>query len=196
MTNSGKRLLDVVNDILDLSRLDSGKAVVTDEVFEVGPAVEACIRIAHAWEEEHERPLAFSGETGTVLRADSSMFKKMVVNLLSNAMKFSDPGSEVSVHVTLAADGGLRLSVTDNGIGIAEKDIERLSVPFFQVDGSLARVKEGTGLGLTIVNGYIALHDGHMEVESAPDEGTTFTLVFPADRVQLADGEQAQSGHG
>ena len=118
------------------------------------------------------------------------MFKKMLINLLSNAVKFSDAGSEVTISVSQADEEGLCVSGTDHGIGIAEEDVEKLSARFFQVDGSLARAKEGTGLGLTLVNGYMALHGGYLAIGSDIDVGTTVSLVFPAARVSMTEDGQ------
>lgn len=192
IADSGKHLLMTVNDILDLSRIDSNKVSLSDENIDVAEVTEACIRIARSWKEAEGKSFAIDFDHAfTQLRADAGLFKQMLINLLSNAAKFSKPNGKVTVRTAIAADGGFCLSVADSGIGIAAEDIERVTEPFYQADGSLARTHEGTGLGLALVKAYMKLHDGQLRIESVQGAGTTVTLQFPPARLRPADGEAA-----
>jgi signal transduction histidine kinase len=112
--------------------------------------------------------------------------RQILLNLLSNSVKFTASGGAVSVRADRGADGGLRVSVSDTGIGIAPEDMERAMMPFGQVDGRLNRKYEGTGLGLPLAKSLTELHDGRLIVQSALGKGTTVTLDFPAARTIAA----------
>jgi two-component system cell cycle sensor histidine kinase PleC len=115
--------------------------------------------------------------------ADERMMKQMVMNLLTNAIKFTPNGGIVTLSATLGSDGDLQIEFRDTGIGIAEDQLEVVLEPFRQVDGSLARRAEGTGLGLALVASMMRLHDGRVELKSRLNEGTTVTLHFNSGRV-------------
>lgn len=192
ITDSGKHLLMTVNDILDLSRIDSNKVSLADENIDIAEATEACIRIARSWKEAAGKTFAIDFDHAfTQLWADAGLFKQMLTNLLSNAAKFSKPNDRITIRTAIAADGGFCLTVADPGIGIAAEDIERVTEPFYQADGSLARSHEGTGLGLALVKAYMKLHDGQLRIESVQGEGTTVTLQFPPARLRPAHDEAA-----
>lgn len=112
------------------------------------------------------------------IEADELRLRQMLLNLLSNALKFSDPGSQVGLEVSLD-DGKIQISVWDQGIGIAETDLDLLFQPFQQIDSSLSRNHEGTGLGLALTNQFAHLHGGHVTCESRLGEGSRFTIVLP-----------------
>jgi signal transduction histidine kinase len=122
-----------------------------------------------------------------VLVADERLVKQCLVNILSNAIKFTPAGGSVTIDVAKAADGGVGLRVVDTGIGIAPEHIPNLGKPFYQVDGSLARAHDGTGLGLYLVDKFMALHDGALDFESTQGKGTTVTMRFPPPRVIAFD---------
>ena len=196
ITDSGRHLLMTVNDILDLSRIDSNKIKPVDENIDIAEVTESCTRIAHSWKEAAEKSFTIDYDhDSALLHADAGLFKQMLTNLLSNAAKFSKPGGHITVRTEISDDGGFCLSVADTGIGIAAEDIARVTEPFYQADGSLARSHEGTGLGLALVNAYMKLHGGELRIESVPGEGTTATLLFPPDRLRPAEG-RAVSAHG
>jgi signal transduction histidine kinase len=119
-----------------------------------------------------------------VLHGDERLVKQTLINLLSNAVKFTQNGGTVRLQATAAAGGGLTVSVTDTGIGMREEDIPRALAPFGQVDSSLAREYEGTGLGLPLAKSFVELHGGSLEIESRPGIGTTVIVRFPAERVR------------
>ena len=114
--------------------------------------------------------------------ADERALKQVLINLISNAVKFSNDCGTVRVEASFSPDG-LRLSVVDEGIGIAEEDIPRALAPFTQVDGTLARTHEGTGLGLPLAKYMTELHEGYLQIESEPGRGTTVSVVLPAKRL-------------
>ncbi|MFP6741754.1 MAG: ATP-binding protein, partial [Alphaproteobacteria bacterium] len=126
-----------------------------------------------------------------LLRADESKIKQILLNLLSNAVKFTPPGGTVRVRARRHSDGGVELSVRDNGIGVAAENQAVVFEPFRQVDSTLSRRFDGTGLGLPLAKQMVELHDGTLRFESKLGVGTTVTLIFPADRViDLADAAQ------
>ena len=123
------------------------------------------------------------GSCTAAILGDERMIKQMLMNLLNNAVKFTPGGGSVVLHATAESDGALALTVSDTGIGIAPDNIERVMEPFSQIDSSLSRKFEGTGLGLTLVNAMMRVHDGTVSIDSTPGAGTTVTLRFPSSRV-------------
>jgi two-component system cell cycle sensor histidine kinase PleC len=118
-----------------------------------------------------------------MLWADESKFKKMLLNLLSNALKFIDKGGKVSIAIQRDSEGGLRVAVEDNGPGIDAADIPRILEPFTQMEDSLDRQHNGVGLGLPLTKAIIELHGGTLTIDSEAGSGTTATLCFPAERL-------------
>ena len=119
------------------------------------------------------------------------MVKQILINLLSNAIKFTPAGGSAEVSCELDPEGGIAIKVTDTGIGIAKKDIRKVTVPFGQIESALSRKHEGTGLGLAIVRSYAELHDAKLLIDSAPKEGTTVKVTFPKSRSVEATGAAA-----
>ncbi|CAO3406125.1 ATP-binding protein [Azospirillum largimobile] len=196
--DSGKHLLDIVNAVLDMSKLESGQFDLCEEPVEVDEAVTHCLMMV--------RDRAASGGvtlnnlvTGAVatLWVDQRAFKQVVLNLLSNAVKFTPPGGSVTITAGLDqegnGDGGFRLSVADTGIGIPSDFMADLFQPFRQADNAANRRYEGTGLGLSISKNFIDLHGGTLTCDSTPGAGTTMTIRLPATRV--ADHPSKLSGH-
>lgn len=126
--------------------------------------------------------------------ADERMVRQMLLNLLSNAAKFTPEGGTVSVQSLRNEVGECILRVRDTGVGIAEENFEKILMPFGQVENALSRSKGGAGLGLSLVKSMIELHGGDIRIESTPNEGTSFSLVFPASRsaAARADGQAAE----
>jgi protein-histidine pros-kinase len=178
--NSGRHLLQLINDILDLSKIEAGRMELAPEPFAPARAVaEVCAVVT---------PLA--RKKGVTIRQslspalervtlDAQRFKQMLYNLLSNAVKFSHDGGEVQIQVARGAAGTLCLEVRDAGIGIREEDRERLFVEFQQLDAGTGRRYEGTGLGLALTKRIVDLHGGSIRVDSAPGRGSVFTLELP-----------------
>jgi signal transduction histidine kinase/CheY-like chemotaxis protein len=177
--SSGRHLLALINDILDLSKIEAGKMRLAREVFEIGPVVEEAMALLRVEAGRKSLRLASRVEDGRLLvEADRSKIKQVMYNLLSNAVKFTPPGGEVTLTAGPAGDD-LRIEVIDSGIGIRPEDQERIFEAFTQVDGSLARQYQGTGLGLTLVRRFVEMQGGRVEIWSRPDQGSRFTILIP-----------------
>jgi signal transduction histidine kinase/CheY-like chemotaxis protein len=177
--SSGRHLLELINDILDLSKIEAGKMRLAREVFEIGPVVEEAMALLRVEAGRKSLRLASRVDDGRLLvEADRSKIKQVMYNLLSNAVKFTPPGGQVTLTAGPAGDD-LKIEVIDSGIGIRPEDQERIFEAFTQVDGSLARQYQGTGLGLTLVRRFVEMHGGRVEIWSRPDEGSRFTILIP-----------------
>ena len=181
---SGKHLLDITNDILDLSKVEAGRLELFEEIVDVRAAVEQCGALLH--ELALGQGLRFAVTLPSDLprlRADAKMVRQVALNLLSNALKFTPRGGEVTATAERDAAGNLILVVSDTGIGIAEADIATALAPFGQIDSSLNRKHAGTGLGLPLAKRLVELHGGTLTVESVVGRGTTVRAAWPAARV-------------
>jgi signal transduction histidine kinase len=179
---SGRHLLDLVNDILDLSRLSAGKAELRESEFALDQLLDDCRTLLGG---ETLRHVALHVEIAPnlpLLYADFRMIKQILLNLLSNAAKFTPEGGSITAAAARVA-GGLHLSVTDTGIGMSEQDIEKALSPFGQIDSKVARRHQGAGLGLPIARAHAELHGGKLLLESAEGQGTCVTLVLPERRL-------------
>jgi len=179
INGSGCHLLEVINDILDLSKISVGKFEIVQSEIALDKLVEYCANMVRL--KATGAGLQVIVEVPhdvSVLYADERMIKRILLNLLSNALKFT-PEGHVRVAAKKAADGGISLSVEDTGIGIAASELPRLMRPFVQIDATLGRKYEGTGLGLWLVKSAIELHGGQIEMTSELGVGTTVTLHFP-----------------
>ena len=185
---SGRFLLDVINDILDLTKASAGKAELREDRMSITSLLIAVERFFR--ERARDAGLALDMQTpcqDIELWADETKLKQVLINLVSNAIKFTPSGGRVSVSVTLQADGQLGLTVADSGIGIAADDLDRIFEPFTQVDSSLSRRHAGTGLGLPLARSFVELHGGTIAIASRPNAGTSATVRLPAFRVQPAE---------
>jgi signal transduction histidine kinase len=177
--NSGKHLLQIINDVLDMAKIEAGRTELAIGRCDVPTIIAASLRMVGDRAEAGN--VALHTECPTDLpsiMADERALKQVLLNLLSNAVKFTGPGGQVDVTVGLS-DAGLSISVRDTGIGIPADEIERVFEPFGQVDSSLARSFEGTGLGLPIARALMTMHGGSLELESTEGVGTTVTMILP-----------------
>jgi signal transduction histidine kinase len=182
--DSGIHLLSVINDILDLSKIEAGKLDLMEEKVDVPRVIAASLRIVK--ERAESAGLDIFAEVADDLprlRADARALKQIILNLLSNAIKFTPAGGRISVRAMVDDDGYFALSVVDNGIGIPRPEIPKAMSAFGQVDSSLARSHEGTGLGLPLVKSLAELHGGEIAIESEIGAGTEVTIHFPPERV-------------
>jgi two-component system cell cycle sensor histidine kinase PleC len=182
--DSGQHLLTLINDILDLAKIEAGRMNLHETDLEPGEIVSDCIKL-----------MAGRAQSGSItlnsdvpaacphLRADERALKQILLNLISNAVKFTPPGGNVTVGVYPQADGSLAIAVSDDGMGIAECDQARVFENFGQGRHDVVTSDKGTGLGLPIVKGLIEAHGGSVTLESAVGKGTQVTLHFPASRV-------------
>jgi signal transduction histidine kinase len=185
--DSGVHLLKIINDILDLSKIEAGKFELHKEQLQVSEIVRSCLRLVT--DRASAGKLSLKTDVPAELPplvADSRAVKQILINLLSNAVKFTPPGGEVRVSASRDGNGDFILKVTDTGIGIAEKDIAKAMAAFGQVDGALNRKYAGTGLGLPLVRLLAELHDGTMYLESKVNLGTTVTVRLPQTRAVMA----------
>ncbi len=182
--DSGHHLLDLVNDLLDVARIEVGKTEVEDQVLTVPELVEASLAdfaeraAAGGVELEIDIPAELP-----CLRADPKKLRQMLSNLLSNAVKFTAPGGSVKIAAWSSPDAGFVIQIADSGIGMALKDIPVALAPFGQVKNALRQRHEGSGLGLPLTKALAELHAGSLDLQSEPGAGTTVTLRFPAERV-------------
>jgi cell cycle sensor histidine kinase DivJ len=179
INDSGQHLLSVVNGILDMSKMESGNFEISPEPFAPrGALLNCCNLLALKARENGIDLVTRAGEDLPVITGDPRAFKQILLNLVSNAIKFTERGGTVTVS---AAVEGPRLvvRVADNGVGISADDLKRIGDPFFQAGKTYQRRHEGTGLGLSIVKSLVALHGGEMTVQSRIDEGTTVAIALP-----------------
>jgi len=171
--DSGIHLLDVINDILDLSKAEAGKLDLRDEVLELEPLIDSVSRTMQPRAQAGEITLSakLAAELPR-LYADERILRQIMLNLLSNAVKFTPPGGQVEIEAARNAEGGLSIGVRDTGIGMAEADIPKALEPFQQIDNKLSRKFQGTGLGLPLVKAMIGAHGGSLHIVSAPGAGT------------------------
>ena len=183
---AGGHLLDLINDILDLSKIEAGRMELELERLELAELLESCARLVRERATRAGLDLSLEVVPGLCVSGDKRKLKQVIVNLLSNAVKFTPSGGRVTLKAfplrrgADVRDGDIEISVEDTGIGIPLEDQERLFTPFTQVDGSLARRHEGTGLGLALSKRLTELHGGVIEVRSAPGQGSTFSLRLHA----------------
>jgi PAS domain S-box-containing protein len=179
--SSGRHLLDLINDILDLSKIEAGKFDLALAPCRAAEVCQASMSLVKGVAQQKRLNLGFSMNLPEItVRADARRLKQMLVNLLSNAVKFTPEGGSIGLDV--AADSNkkvLRFTVWDKGIGIKPEDLAKLFRPFVQLDSGLARQYSGTGLGLSLVKRMAELHGGGIQVESVPGEGSRFTIALP-----------------
>ncbi len=178
---SGRHLLALINDILDLSKVEAGKLDLNVEEIVLADVWQASVRLVKQLATQKRLNVTYNiDSTITMLQADERLLKQMLVNLLSNAVKFTPDGGAIGLDVVGDPAAQLiRLTIWDTGIGIAADDLPRLFQPFVQLDSRLARHYTGTGLGLALVDRMAALHGGSVAVESVLGHGTQFTITLP-----------------
>ncbi|MBX6322445.1 MAG: HAMP domain-containing histidine kinase [Rhodospirillaceae bacterium] len=194
INESGNHLLRLINDILDLARIQAGKFQLQESVFDLAAAARGCLAVVE--------PLARKAEVVTAcdlpgdrlyVFADERKIRQSIINLLSNAVKFTPPGGRMTLAIRAEPGQPIAVAVSDTGIGIAEKDISRALAPFQQIDSAFSRKYEGSGLGLAITKALIDLHGGTLTIDSEVGRGTTVTLTLPPERAACASSAELQS---
>jgi signal transduction histidine kinase len=185
--HSGEHLLDIVNDLLEFSRLESGAAAPKESLVDVAQLIADAARVMEPQARDAGVALSVSAERGLPpLIADARMTKQMLTSLLSNAIKFTPAGGAVRVFAALGPDGGIALTVADTGVGIPANDIPRALEAFGKVYAHQPRgARQGFGLGLPICKALAELHGARLEIDSAQGRGTTARIAFPARRTKL-----------
>ncbi|HSE78773.1 MAG TPA: PAS-domain containing protein [Alphaproteobacteria bacterium] len=185
--DSGRHLLALINDILDLSKVEAGRLELHESAVDIADVVVVCERLVH--ERARHGGVALEVAVATPsprLFADEIKLKQVLLNLMTNAVKFTPAGGRVTVRAEIAAGGKLQLVVEDTGIGMRQDEIPLALQPFRQVDNAFTRKYPGTGLGLPLAKGLVELHGGELAIASAAEKGTTVTVTLPARRV-IAD---------
>lgn len=181
---SGQHLLEIINDILDVSKIEVGAVDLREEEVELGRLMDAVSKLIRARADEAKVLLYIAPMRDLpVLTGDARRIKQVLLNVIGNAIKFTPPGGRVEVRGAQGADGSVSLTVVDTGIGIKRADLDKIMQPFGQAEGAMTRRFDGPGLGLHIARKLTELHGGRLAIDSAPGEGTTVTVTFPGSRV-------------
>jgi two-component system, cell cycle sensor histidine kinase PleC len=175
---SGQFLLDVINDILDMSKIEAGRTDLELEVIDVRAVVDDAVRLVTPRANQSRVHLSIDCNDGLNVKADKRALKQVLLNLLSNAVKFTPEGGDVKVKAA-ATNGHLSIQIIDTGIGIPKSDIEKLGRPFEQVENQFTKSKGGSGLGLAISKSLVELHGGQLTIASVLNKGTTVTVALP-----------------
>jgi signal transduction histidine kinase len=184
INDSGAHLLTLINDILDLSKIEAGKVELHEENVDVPRLLEPCLTLIKERADSRGIEIALRIPDGLpLLHADVRKVKQILLNLLSNAVKFTPAGGKVTVEAAVGPRRGFVIKIIDTGIGISAEDIPKAMMAFGQVDGTLSRKYEGTGLGLPLTKSLVELHGGSFELESEPGVGTIAIVRFPPDRI-------------
>ena len=184
INESGTHLLSLINDILDLSKIEIGRAVLDEEILDLAALLESCLTLVRDDAEKRrilltsQIPMDFPN-----IRGDRRRLKQITINLLQNALKFTPGGGSVTVGLTLAPGTPVTLAISDTGIGMAPEDIPRALERFSQIESTLKRRFEGAGLGLPLARSLAEMHGGTLEIESEPGHGTTVRVHLPESRV-------------
>ena len=183
--SSGRYLLGIINDILDLSKIEAGKmSVDAAEEFPLCQALEGSLSICANLAEKFGVRLVTRAPPDSVrLLAVERMVRQILINLVGNAIKFTPSGGTVEISGAPLMDGGYAITVQDSGIGMTEAEIAKALMPFGQVENKMTATRNGTGLGLPLAKAMLEVHGGRLEIHSAPGRGTSIVLKFPASRV-------------
>ena len=184
---SGSYLLGIINDILDLSKIEAGKMTVENaEEFPLYQALEGSLAICNALGEKFGVRIETRLPPEEVrLVAVERMIRQIMINLVGNAIKFTPAGGTIQVSGSACADGGYSVTILDSGIGMTDQEIIKALTPFGQIENKITATHNGTGLGLPLAKAMLELHDGHLEISSAPGCGTRIVMNFPASRIRI-----------
>ena len=180
---SGQHLLELINDILDMSKIEAGKMQLQTEPTDAADLVEQCVRIVRGRAEEKQLRLHADVSDLPEIEVDPRAFKQVMINLVSNAVKFTPEGGRVTIRGFLSGLG-VAFQVSDTGIGIASDDLPRLGRPFEQIESQHSKSYQGSGLGLALSKSLIELHGGTLSIDSKLGEGTTVSFVLPISQDQ------------
>jgi two-component system, cell cycle sensor histidine kinase PleC len=181
---SGKHMLELVNDVLTMAKLDSGHYELELAPINLREAIDRAVKIFRGTTNFEKREIQVTDDLRWPwLMADDRAVRQILLNLLSNAAKFSDPDRPIEVRYEASPDGEIIISVIDHGIGMAPDQVSDAIRPFYQADSRLSRKYEGTGLGLSIVSGLVECHGAQLIIESQPDVGSRVSIAFPRNAV-------------
>jgi signal transduction histidine kinase len=195
IAGSGHHLLSIINDILDLAKAEANKLTLDEREIDLNQVATESIRMCEPKAQQNGVAVTFkSCADEVIVRGDAKLMLQILLNLVSNAVKFSHEGGAVEVNVQLASDQSVAIAVRDEGIGIPAADIERVLRPFEQVEDSRTRAHGGTGLGLPYAVKLAELHGGALWIESQINVGTTVRVVLPRERFIVL--RKAPAGEG
>jgi signal transduction histidine kinase len=180
---SGQHLLELINEVLDLSKIEAGRYDFVEENLDLGQLVRRCAAMVSPRAREGGVTVQGVDSISGTVSGDRRAIRQVLLNVLGNAVKFTPPGGSVSLSIDRRDEGSLALAIADTGIGIQPAALDTLCEPFRQADASISRRFGGTGLGLAISRKLLALHDAALEIESRPEEGTIVRIVFPKARI-------------
>ena len=182
--DSGQLLLSLINDILDMSKIEAGKRLLHDVTLNIDTITQSVSRLVAARAVEGKVKLNLHiPRAFPALRGEEKAMKQILTNLLTNAVKFTPEGGSVTLSAMIDEDKNMILSIIDSGIGIAQEDIAVALTPFGQIESALSRKHQGTGLGLPLTKALVELHGGTLDLQSELGNGTTVKLTFPKERV-------------
>ncbi|WP_235075829.1 sensor histidine kinase [Asticcacaulis sp. AC460] len=179
---SGQHLLSLINDILDMSKIEAGKMTLRIEPVSLDEVIEDTLRLVRQRAEKAGLKIRVHMPQLPEIEADFRALKQILLNLLTNAIKFTPQHGTVTVSAAMT-DDNVHIAVSDTGIGIASKDMERLARPFEQIENQFSKTKEGTGLGLALTKSLIEMHNGRLEIDSTEGQGTTVNVILPIRQV-------------
>ena len=185
---SGTHLLQLINDILDLTKAEAGKLELNEETVDLAEVIRSVVRMSRGSIEKGGLTTNIDPMAGLpLLRADERKTRQVFFNLIGNAAKFTPAGGHIDIRGRFDPQDGMRITVADTGIGIAAENLQRVFEPFVQIDNSLSRQQPGTGLGLPAVKAIMELHGGSLELRSVAGVGTEATAIFPPERAVARD---------
>lgn len=197
INGAGQHLLALINDILDISKVEAGDSELQEENLEIANIVDSCLTMTRNRAISSDLSVSVEIEDGMpLLRADERRLKQIVINLVTNAIKFTEPGGSVTVKSWYNADSGFVLQVIDTGIGIAIEDVPKAFARFQQIDGALNRNQEGSGLGLPLSKILVEQHGGTLDLQSQIGEGTTVSVRLPPERAVERAADDVIEAHG
>lgn len=188
--SSGEHLLRIINDILDMAKIDAGRYQLNESDFDMVDLVNSCLPLVRDHAKQGQVHLV-QAVVPVTLYADRRATRQVLLNLLTNAVKFTPPGGQVSVTTRQEANGDLSLVVTDTGIGIPVEALEKIFEPFQQAEVTVAQAIQGAGLGLSISRSLMELQGGGLTLDSSPERGTVAIVRFPALRILKQDAGNA-----
>jgi two-component system cell cycle sensor histidine kinase PleC len=177
--NSGQHLLALINDILDMAKIEAGKLSLKFEPIRIEDVAEDAVRLIRNRAEQAGLELTIDMPALPEVEADYRAIKQIMLNLLSNALKFTPRGGTVTLSADAELGDRVRISVRDTGIGISPEDLQRLARPFEQIENQHSKTQQGTGLGLALTKSLVEMHGGSLQMESSPGVGTTVSVVLP-----------------
>ena len=182
---SGQFLLDVINDILDMSKIEAGRVDLEPSDVDLRSVMDDVLRLVATRAAEGKINLKLDQTELAHLQADRRALKQVFINLVSNAIKFTPEGGSVTIKVR-PSDDAISVQIIDTGIGIPQRDIQKLGRPFEQVENQFTKSKGGSGLGLAISKSLVDLHGGSLKITSKVGQGTTVSVILPTHAIQLA----------